>query len=180
MTYEAIFNRVKKAYAKAPAGKLGHDFALQFNITGDGEGIFYIAYRDGALEIEPYDYQDHSAVLTAEGGTFIKLAEGKLAPAAALEGGLLSIDGDHEAVKALLCVLSEKTEKRAYVRKHTAKTDAVKPAKSTQAAKAKKDAASPKTKSTKTSASKTKSAKAAASPVQAVDTTSSLPLMGKK
>ena len=77
MTYEKIFSEVKKQFSKADVKKLTADFAFQFNITGEGEGIFYAAYKNGVLSVEPYDYKDRDAVFTADGATFTAIASGK-------------------------------------------------------------------------------------------------------
>jgi len=94
MTYEKIFTNVKKAYSKADKSKLGDDFAFQFNITGEGEGIFYVAYRGGILEVAPYDYVDKNATLFATGEDFIKLATAKISLEDAMASGQISVDGD--------------------------------------------------------------------------------------
>ncbi|MDR2558469.1 MAG: SCP2 sterol-binding domain-containing protein [Oscillospiraceae bacterium] len=95
MTYEKIFADVKKVYSKADKSKLEGDFAFQFNISGEGEGSFYVAFRGGILEIAPYDYVDRSALLTASGENFIKLANAKFTLEDAVAGGLVEVQGDY-------------------------------------------------------------------------------------
>jgi len=95
MTYEKIFDDVKKAYSKAKKIKFQDNFAFQFNITGAGEGIFYVAYRGGELEVAPYDYVDRNATLYAAGENFIKLANGKFTLEQAVSSGLINVNGDY-------------------------------------------------------------------------------------
>ncbi len=51
MTYEEIFAKAQSLFGKGDATGFDGDFAIQVNITGEGEGAFYIAYKNGALDI---------------------------------------------------------------------------------------------------------------------------------
>ena len=42
MTYEQIVAKMKEAYEGVDASNIGEHIAYQFNITGEGEGIFYL------------------------------------------------------------------------------------------------------------------------------------------
>ena len=53
-------------------------FAFQFDIIGEGEGVFYIEYNNDNIFIEPYDYYDHSARIQATSDTIIELMKGKI------------------------------------------------------------------------------------------------------
>ena len=55
MTYEEIFSKAKELLTSGSTEGFNGDFAVQINITGEGEGIFYIAFKNGALAVEPYD-----------------------------------------------------------------------------------------------------------------------------
>ncbi|MCL2636907.1 MAG: SCP2 sterol-binding domain-containing protein [Oscillospiraceae bacterium] len=101
MTYEKIFADVKKVYSKADKKKLDGDFAFQFNISGEGEGSFYVAYRGGILEVAPYDYVDRCALLTASGENFIKLANAKFTLADAVATGLVEVQGNYDRAMEL-------------------------------------------------------------------------------
>lgn len=54
------------------------DFAFQVEILGEGNGIFYIEYKNGYLEIEPYNYYDNSAHIQARADVIIGLILGKI------------------------------------------------------------------------------------------------------
>ena len=60
MTYEKIVAAVKKAVAKKDVSKVA-DMALSIYIYGEGEGEFYIAVKEGKLEIENFKYDDPEA-----------------------------------------------------------------------------------------------------------------------
>ncbi len=94
MTYQEIFETVKKALSKAKAKAVSGNVAFEFDIVGEGEGKFYIEVKDGNVNIEPYNYYDNDAVLEADADTFIKIATGALKPETAYADGQLKIDGD--------------------------------------------------------------------------------------
>ena len=138
MTYEKIFKEVKKAFSKADTKSITADFAFQFNITGEGEGIFYAAFKNGVLSVEPYDYKDRDVQFTADGETFIAIANGKIEPIEAFKEGNLSFEGNQELAKQLMFLIT--TKKPAAKKATTAKKPAAKKpaAKKTAAKKAEK------------------------------------------
>ena len=109
MTYEKIFADVKKSLMKADVSKLEREFAIQCNIQGEGEGEFYIAFKEGIFSVEPYDYKDHDAQLYASGDTFMKMFAKKINGREAFEQGLLGFDGDVEVVLLLGTLEAKKT-----------------------------------------------------------------------
>ena len=121
MTYQQIFKDVKKYFAKANTSHFTQEFAFQFNITGEGEGIFYAAYKNGVLDVEPYDYLDRDVIFEADGTTLKEIASGKLEVIDAVKAGKLAIDGDHEAAKQLLFLVS--TKKTTTVKKAAPKAE---------------------------------------------------------
>ncbi len=94
MTYEEIFKKVKTALAKAKADAVNGNLAVEFDITGEGEGKFYVEVKDGAVYVEPYDYVDNDAKFIADADTLIALAKGSLKPETAYADGKLAIDGN--------------------------------------------------------------------------------------
>ena len=128
MTYEKIFKEVKKIFDKADAKAFTEQFAFQFNITGEGEGIFYAAYKNGKLSVEPYDYQDRDVIFTADGETLIAVATGKTEPIEAIKAGKLYVDGNHELAKQIMFLIAAKKPeaKKAAAKKPAAKKPAEK------------------------------------------------------
>lgn len=94
MTFEKIYETVKKSLAKAKADVVNGDVAFECVIVGEGEGKFYIQVKDGSVNVEPYDYWDNDARLIADAETFTQIAGGKLSPVAAYTNGQLHIQGD--------------------------------------------------------------------------------------
>ena len=126
MTYEEIFTQAKEAFTGGDITGYKGDFAIQVNITGEGEGAFYIAFKDNALDVAPYEYYDRDAILIASAEDFIKIADGSLNAVAAFTTGRLKVEGSidkalefskivNEAIKNKK--KSEKTEKAVKGRK---------------------------------------------------------------
>ena len=186
MTFQEIVDKVKKEFGSADVSNYEDHLAIQINITGEGEGAFYVEIKDGNIAVEPYDYADNNAVFTAAGDDIISLFSGKLREQDALESGKLNIQGDMAKAFSIQPVIdgnkkpsktkrasskakSVKEEIEKEVKKTTsavksaAKTAAktTKAAAKTAAAKAESKAA---TKTVKSSATKTTTGKAAKSP----------------
>ena len=100
MTYEEVFEKVKDLFMKADVSKVEEHLAFQFNITGEGEGIFYAEVRDGKLYVEPYEYYDRDALFICTADTLFKVASGKMDPVFAFTTGKLKVEGSLE--KALM------------------------------------------------------------------------------
>ncbi len=100
MTFEELFAKVKNQIKDADVSNIGGKLAFEFNITGEGEGIFYAEVKDGKLSVEPYNYNDKDVKFTVSADNFIKIIQGKLDPVAAFTLGKLKIDGDIQ--KALM------------------------------------------------------------------------------
>ncbi|MGN0595893.1 MAG: SCP2 sterol-binding domain-containing protein [Ruminiclostridium sp.] len=122
MTYEKIFEDVKKALAKADAKKFGGEFAFQFNIVGEGEGAFYVAYKNGAVDIQPYDYKGNTASVNMKGEDLVALAKGTLSLGKAIDEKLIEIIGDGTELNNLF------TAKKQTVTKAKEEKPAKKPA----------------------------------------------------
>ena len=68
--------------------------AVQINITGKDNGVFYVEVKDGRIAVEPYEYNDRNCAITMNMTDFIKLLDGKLDPVVAFTIGKLKVDGD--------------------------------------------------------------------------------------
>lgn len=148
MTYEEIVAYTKSKMAEVDiSGYKGH-LAAQINITGEGEGAFYVEINDGNAVVEPYEYFDRDAALIASADVFMSIVDGKKdAVAAYLTGGLKvegSLDKAKEFGELLKNSKKKATKKAAAKPAKAAKTakaaKAEKPAKTAKAAKAAKTA----------------------------------------
>lgn len=98
MTFDELLTKVRTKAQDADVS--GVDFlAVQVNITGKNEGVFYVEVKDHKINIEPYEYNDRNCAVTMDMTNFNKLIDGKLDPILAFTTGKLKVDGD--AGKAL-------------------------------------------------------------------------------
>lgn len=130
MTYEELVKKAKDTYGKADASKITEHVAIQFNVTGEAEGAFYLEITEGKVNVEPYEYYDRDVIVTTDAETLIKMAEGKLGMEAAYLTGKIKAEGN--LTKGLL--LKELTPKKAT--KKAAAKKAAEPAKKAVAKKA--------------------------------------------
>ena len=100
MTYEELFQEVKTLFQKADVSEIKEHIAFQFNIEGEGEGIFYAEISDGKLFVEPYEYYDRDVIFTMTAQVLLNIAKGKQNPKTAYLTGKLKIEGSIE--KALV------------------------------------------------------------------------------
>ncbi|MBO6239577.1 MAG: SCP2 sterol-binding domain-containing protein [Butyrivibrio sp.] len=94
MTYEEIVKEAQKLVAKADASAISDHLAVQYNVTGEGEGAFYMEVKDGKVEVQPYDYKDRDILVTADGQTILDMMSGKLDVVAAYLTHKISAEGD--------------------------------------------------------------------------------------
>lgn len=144
MTFKKVFSDLEKLILKADHASLEGEFAFQCCVVGDGEGTFYIAFKDGVLDVQPYDYKNHTAVFKADADTYKRVLSGEMTAAEAVEKGLLSVENNESGCADILTFLSAKgtAKKTTAAKKPAVKTTAAakKPAAKTTAA-AKKPAA---------------------------------------
>lgn len=94
MTYEEIVKEAQKLVSKADASAISEHLAVQYNVTGEGEGAFYMEVKDGKVEVQPYDYKDRDILVTADGQTILDMMSGKLDVVAAYLTHKISAEGD--------------------------------------------------------------------------------------
>ena len=119
MTFIEKFEEIKKKIGKPDISRLTENFAIQINLTDeDCGGAFYIAYTDGELAIEPYDYHDNTASVSIRAKDLIDIITGKLDALAAIMTGILDVYGNVDHAKALALL------KKPVKRRTTSKSDA--------------------------------------------------------
>ena len=98
MRLEELINQFKRKF-------VGQDFtwhhellAVQFDITGEDGGVFYVEIRDGILSIVPYEYHDRKARVKMSLQTLEKFIDKKIDPVAAYLKGTIKAEGNLEQV----------------------------------------------------------------------------------
>lgn len=94
MTFQETFSEIKKTLMKADISDHKGHLAIQVNLTGEGEGIFYVEMDDDKLNVEPYDYNDRDVQFIVDSKNFIKIINGKMDPVLAFTTGKLKVEGD--------------------------------------------------------------------------------------
>ena len=94
MTFFEIFDKFKATLKNADPKTVEGKLAIEFDITGEGEGKFYLLVDEGELHIEPYDYVDNDAKLIADADTLIRIAAGRVKPQTAYATGALKAEGN--------------------------------------------------------------------------------------
>ncbi|MBQ6019520.1 MAG: SCP2 sterol-binding domain-containing protein, partial [Clostridia bacterium] len=95
MTFQEKFDELKKKYGKIDEKKLSEPFAVQINMTEDeSHGTFYAAYMNGVFAVEPYDYHDHTAMITVPVATLEAVLSGKADAVAEFLAGKITVEGN--------------------------------------------------------------------------------------
>ena len=94
MTYAEIFSIIKGKFMEADVSDIKEHLAYQFNITGEGSGIFYVEVKDGQIFVEPYEYYDRDAMFTCSAKTLMKLADNEIDPILAVTLQKLKVEGN--------------------------------------------------------------------------------------
>ena len=145
MKYEEIVAKVKKAYAKADTSKVDGHLAVQVDVTGEGEGAFYIEVADGKITVAPFEYYDHDFKVLCAAEEIIAIAEGKKKLGAEVDAGNAYVSRDIEKVAVFDSIAVKKAAaKKAPAKKAEKKEAAPKAEKKVAAPKAEKKAAAPK------------------------------------
>lgn len=183
MTFIKKFEALRKKFIGADTTPLESKIAMQVNMTDeDCGGTFYIEADKGMLSVEPYDYYDHTVMITLSAGDFAALADRKESLAELCERGRVMLEGDFSHAEAVFAIVPQKAKKAAS-KPRAAKKTAEKPEKKTAAKKTaekkttakksvKKADAKP-TAAAKTETAKAETAKAETIKVAAVKTPSS-------
>lgn len=122
MTFFEAFDNIKEKLSKADTSKLNGDFAMQVNMKNkDCGGTYYIAYMNGQLDVQPYDYKDHAVMITAMAGDITKIVEGRLDPVKALESGKIDVEGDLTVAAQFAGIVKPAPAKKPAAKKTAAK-----------------------------------------------------------
>lgn len=100
MTYEELVEKAREVFGKADASGISEHVAYQFNITGEGEGAFYLEINNGEITVEPFEYYDRDVIFTTTADTLIKIGLGEMDAVWAVTTGKLQMEGNID--KALL------------------------------------------------------------------------------
>lgn len=110
MTYQDLVAKVKSVFEKADAHEITEHVAVQINVEGEAEGIFYLEVADGSVKVEPYDYRDRDLLIITSAATLVEIAEGRITGVEAAESGRLRAEGNFEKAGLLRVIDIQKAE----------------------------------------------------------------------
>ncbi len=115
MTYAEMFSEIKGLFMAADISDVKEHLAYQFNIIGEGSGIFYVEAKGGELSVEPYEYFDRDAMFICDAETLMKIASGELDPVHAVSTQKLRVEGNIDKALKLKHLIDQnkKKEKKA-------------------------------------------------------------------
>ena len=102
MTYEDIVYMVRRVFENADARRVLEHVAIQVNVTGEGEGIFYVEIAERQICVEPYDYYDRDCLLIIPSQVVKALCEKKYTLRSVIENGTVEFHGDERKMKLCL------------------------------------------------------------------------------
>lgn len=153
MTFIKKFESIKKKFDGLDASTVENKIAMQVNMVDeDCGGAFYVEAENGVLNVEPYDYNDHTVMLTLKAADIIALVGKKATLDSLTESGDVTVEGNYAHALAIFD-LKKKPVKRAPKTDKKAETPAKaekKPAAQKTTAKAADKAEKPEKKTTKT------------------------------
>ncbi len=81
------------AFINADAAK-GMNSVIQFNLSGDGGGNYYVEIKDGAASVSEGSHASPNMTMTLAASDYVDLISGKLNGQMAFMSGKLKIAGD--------------------------------------------------------------------------------------
>ena len=109
MTFEDVLKKARDMAATADISEIGF-LAVQINIIGEAQGVFYVEVKDGRVSVEPYEYYDRQCMITISGEDFFRLVRGELDPGKAYDEGALKAEGDLDKALKFSDIVRNKIE----------------------------------------------------------------------
>lgn len=128
MKYEEIVKSVRDSFTAVDVSDYKNHLAVQFNITGEGEGAFYVELKDGSIDVQPYEYYDRDVIFTLSATDLLALVDGTLDPVKAYLAGKIKVSNTDKAleVKKLIDDINKKkttTPKKTVAKRTTKKVE---------------------------------------------------------
>ncbi|SEL11841.1 SCP-2 sterol transfer family protein [Butyrivibrio sp. ob235] len=126
MTYEEVVAKVKDALKDVDVSNVNEHAAYQFNISGEGEGAFYVEIDNGKLNVEPYEYFDRDILVYTSAADLMDILDGKTDFVNAHLSGKISAEGDLRKAELLKDFGKKAPAKKTPAKKAPAKKAATK------------------------------------------------------
>lgn len=109
MTYEEIVSLVKSKIKNDVAKNITEPASVEVDISGEGEGAFYIEAKDGEIFVEPFEYYNHNVKITLPADELLKIVNGEKTVSECLTEDSVFVTGDEDV---LVKLMSFKTAKK--------------------------------------------------------------------
>lgn len=94
MDFNDFVEKVRMIYENADARSVFEHVALQINLEGDTDGIFYVEVANRRVSVEPYEYYDKDGIVTTDINTLLDIMEHKYNFQEAIKRKSMKIDGN--------------------------------------------------------------------------------------
>lgn len=91
-----IFKEMPNNFNAEKAGDM--DVIVQFDLSGDGGGQWYVNIADGACSVEKGAAESPKATIQMEASDYVDMTTGELNPMAAFMSGKVKVQGDLNTV----------------------------------------------------------------------------------
>ncbi len=98
-TPDVIFSNMASQFN--PDNAEGLDAVVQFDLTGDNGGYWYVTVADGKCEVDEGSTDAPTATVTMDGDDYADMVSGKLSAVSAFMSGKVKVEGDLTAVMKL-------------------------------------------------------------------------------
>lgn len=95
-TIHEIFEQMPQVFKADKAGDF--DATVQFDLSGDNGGVWYVVIADGNAAVEEGSADDPSAVIRMDASDFTDMMTGELDPMNAFMTGKVKVEGDLNTV----------------------------------------------------------------------------------
>ena len=114
MNYSELVEKVQKYYEGATANINEDHVAIEFQVEGEAEGVFYVEITDGKVNVQPFDYNDKDVRIATTADVLTQITDGKLTVEEAFNTGKFNaVDGEAAKVLALNAAEVKKAAKKA-------------------------------------------------------------------
>ena len=77
LTYASVVDAARKKTESADISRIKYPIAVNFELKGSAEGIFYVVVSDGKITVEPYKYDDYDVYIEADAAGLVSVLNGQ-------------------------------------------------------------------------------------------------------
>lgn len=101
MDFQELIYQIRVAYENADARSIFEHVVIQFHVSGDLEGSFYIEVAERSICIEPYEYNQPDAVVSITTEVIKELLKKKISTIEVLNRKMVDVEGNIDKIRLL-------------------------------------------------------------------------------